>query len=211
MLASVNMLLERYGVVSRECAIGEGLPGGYSPYYRVLRALEESGHLRRGHFVAGLTGAQFALPDAVERLRGLRDGNGAAGEATLLNALDPANPWGLLLPWPPLTLAHTRPRRLQGAWLVQVNGRPVLHVSAGARQLLTFAGQDEGALDAGFGALSRLPRGARRRTMVVEFIDGVPARESAFASRLLALGFTPDYGGLMAPPRTWTDAGSGSA
>jgi len=62
-LARAETLLERHGVVSRESARAEEL--AFSPIYKVLRAMEETGRVRRGFFVAGLAGAQFALPGAV--------------------------------------------------------------------------------------------------------------------------------------------------
>ena len=58
-LARAQSLLERYGVVSREVALAEDLPGGWGPVYRVLRSMEEAGRVRRGYFVEGLSGAQF--------------------------------------------------------------------------------------------------------------------------------------------------------
>jgi ATP-dependent Lhr-like helicase len=61
--------LERYGVLTREGALGEGIEGGFAGVYPVLKALEERGQVRRGYFVAGLGAAQFALPGAVDRLR----------------------------------------------------------------------------------------------------------------------------------------------
>ena len=54
-------MLERYGVVSREAVASEGLPGGFTPLYQTYKALEETGRVRRGYFVEGLSGAQFAL------------------------------------------------------------------------------------------------------------------------------------------------------
>ena len=62
-------LLERYGVLTREAALGEGNEGGFAGVYPVLKALEEQGKVRRGYFVAGLGAAQFALSGAVDRLR----------------------------------------------------------------------------------------------------------------------------------------------
>ncbi|MCG6939913.1 MAG: DEAD/DEAH box helicase [Thiohalocapsa sp.] len=104
-LLGVQMLLERYGIVSREAVAAEGLPGGFGPLYRVLKELEQGGQVRRGHFVEGLSGAQFALPGAVERLRAAREDespvDGYGEEAVrILPAADPANPYGALLGWP---------------------------------------------------------------------------------------------------------------
>src|SRR5205823_2908298 len=75
--SEAGVLLQRHGVLTREAVVGEGWPGGFASLYPVLRAMEESGRIRRGYFVEGLGGSQFALPGAVERLRSLRESGGA--------------------------------------------------------------------------------------------------------------------------------------
>ena len=72
-LAWSNVLLERYGIVSREAALAEELPGGFSAIYQVFKTAEEAGRIRRGYFIDGLSGAQFALAGSIDKLRGLRD------------------------------------------------------------------------------------------------------------------------------------------
>jgi ATP-dependent Lhr-like helicase len=72
-LSRARQLLERYGVLTREAALGEGVEGGFAGVYPVLRAMEDKGTVRRGYFVAGLGAAQFALPGAVDRLRSARE------------------------------------------------------------------------------------------------------------------------------------------
>ena len=142
LLARARMLLERYGVVSREAVQAEALPGGFGPVYRVLKDLEEAGRVRRGWFCDGLSGAQFALPGALERLRAARleeapaDGYGSDQVRTLA-AIDPANPYGALVPWPSAA-GGTSPRRSIGAWAILVAGAPVVFVAPGGRQILTF-------------------------------------------------------------------------
>jgi len=95
--ARALMLLERHGLVSREAASLEALPGGFSAVYPVLRAMEDAGKVRRGYFVEGIGGAQFAFPGAVDRLRGLRV-PAREPQVTLMSAVDPANPYGWILP-----------------------------------------------------------------------------------------------------------------
>jgi len=102
-------LLDRHGVLTREAVRGEGHPGGFAGVYPVLRAMEESGRCRRGYFVAGLGGAQFALPGAVDRLRS--DRRDRSTTPLILAATDPANAYGLSLPWPQRPGAETRPQR----------------------------------------------------------------------------------------------------
>ena len=92
-------LLNRYGVLTREAVAAENIPGGFSAVYDVLKALEESGRIRRGYFVAGLGATQFALPAAVDLLRQLRTEPPAEKpEFVQLAATDPSNPYGSVLP-----------------------------------------------------------------------------------------------------------------
>ena len=92
--ARALQMAERYGVLTREAALGEGAEGGFAGLYPMLKLLEERGQLRRGYFVAGLGAAQFALPGAVDRLRAARDVN---DQPLVLAATDPANPFGASL------------------------------------------------------------------------------------------------------------------
>jgi ATP-dependent Lhr-like helicase len=134
--ALAGVLLERHGVLTREAVRGEGVPGGFAAVYPVLRAMEEAGRIRRGYFVAGLGGAQFALPGAVDRLRSFRDPPRPA-RATLLAATDPANPYGLALPWP-----VKGPQRAAGAHVVLIDGEAALYVEKGGRGLVALRACD---------------------------------------------------------------------
>jgi ATP-dependent Lhr-like helicase len=97
--ARTRQLLERHGVLTREAAHAEGLDGGFSAIYPILKALEDAGKVRRGYFVAGRGATQFALPGALDRLRALREPE-EEPRAVVLAATDPANPYGTALPWP---------------------------------------------------------------------------------------------------------------
>ncbi len=183
--ARVMTLLERYGLVSRAAAQFEEIPGGYGSIYPVLREMEERGRLRRGHFVEGLSGLQFALAGAIERLRAHRQ---APGETRALLAVDPANPYGAILPWPE-TSHGGRPRRVPGAWVILHEGRLALYMEKGGRTLLTF-----GALEAPevarsvLEALMRLPR-RRPHRLRIAAIDDRPSVESPLFELLRELGF----------------------
>jgi ATP-dependent Lhr-like helicase len=195
-------LLERYGVVSREAAAAEGLAGGFAALSPVYRALEDAGKVRRGHFVEGLTGAQFALAGAVDRLRAARD----AEDVVVLAAVDPANPYGALVPWPTAPelggdgQAGT-PRRGAGARIVLVRGAPVLYVERGGRRLRVFVA-DAKVLGQAVEALGRaLGEGAaRRRALRVENVNGVPALRSDLAGGLREAGFRPEPNALVLDP-----------
>lgn len=209
-VARATMLLERYGIVSREAAQAEELPGGFATLYRTLKAMEEAGRVRRGYFVEGLSGAQFALAGAVDRLRGVRHeespGTYREEDVLVLAAVDPANPYGALLPWPPAARADAGgPRRVPDAWIILVAGALALYCAPGGRQLLTFAppGADGDILAAAFRALHRLPRAGRRRLLLIERIDGVPVYESPYVELLRRSGFESDYKGMVAAQGNW--------
>ena len=147
-------LLNRYGVLLRECVAAENIPGGFSAIYPVLKALEESGRIRRGYFVAGLGATQFALPAAVDLLRSLRNApqipESGKMEFVLLAATDPANPYGSTLKWPDLPVeaedTESAPRQLTRAAYAQVvlcAGRLVAWLRRGNPNLLVFLPADE--------------------------------------------------------------------
>jgi ATP-dependent Lhr-like helicase len=176
--------------VTREAVVAEGIPGGYAGVYAVLRALEESGKVRRGYFVDGLGAAQFALPGAVDRIRELRDAP-ADASAHVLGAADPAQPYGAALAWPENA---GRPARVSGAYVVLANGNAAAYLERGARTLLTFpAGSGGSWVD----ALASLVKDGRLRRIELARIDGAPAAESPFAEALRTAGFVDGYRGLV--------------
>jgi ATP-dependent Lhr-like helicase len=120
-----ELLLERYGIVTREHVLAEGIPGGFALLYDSFAALETLGVCRRGYFVEGLGGAQFALPGAVERLRSQRTVEDAP--PVVLAATDPAQAYGAALPWPRREGARG-PQRVAGAHVVLVGAEPVAYV-----------------------------------------------------------------------------------
>jgi ATP-dependent Lhr-like helicase len=197
----VLSLLERHAIVSRESLEGEAIAGGFGAIYPVLREMEEAGRVRRGHFCAGASSAQFALPGVVDRLRAFR-GRPASPQAVLLASLDPAQPYGAQIPWP--ALRSGRARRAVGTAVVLVDGAPVLFVERGGRSLLSFADAFSDALDdavgdaRGLAALSALAVGAGRlgvKRLSIEQVDGAPAREASFAALFERAGFRVGYRG----------------
>jgi ATP-dependent Lhr-like helicase len=192
-----QVLLERYGVVSRETALAEDLPGGFKTIYGVLKAMEEAGRVRRGYFVEGLSATQFAFPGAVERIRASRSDEMARDEH-LLSAVDPANPWGSLLSWPESNRPKTqRPRRIPGAWILVVNGQPVFWTHPKGRTLLSFeAMKDNDTSLRAVEALMELSR-RKRSSLRLARIDGEPATESRYSERFREAGFFTDYHDLV--------------
>jgi ATP-dependent Lhr-like helicase len=202
--ARAQVLLERYGVVSREAVTAEGWLGGFAALSPVLRAMEDAGRIRRGYFVDGLTGAQFAHPGAVDRLRAARDADDQDAPVLSLAAVDPANPYGALLPWPRAAGAATDdgaapPRRVAGARVVLVRGSLVLHVEKGGRSLRTFT-DDPALLTAAIDGLRQLAERRRPRQLRIETIDGVPALRSGLLALLRAGGIRMEPGGLVLDP-----------
>ena len=133
--ALTQQLLTRHGVVARDVTAIEPVPGGFSTIYPVLRRLEDTGRVRRGYFVAGLGGAQFAEPGAVDLLRAERDPSATPAVVTLA-ATDPANPYGALVEWPAWGGSALKASRVAGARVVLVDGHAVCWIGRGDRQLL---------------------------------------------------------------------------
>ncbi|MBI2833462.1 MAG: DEAD/DEAH box helicase [Acidobacteria bacterium] len=199
-----QQLLSRYGVVSREVASAEWIPGGFGAIYEVLRALEEGGKIRRGYFVSGVAATQFAEPAAVDLLRAMRD-EPALPERLTLAATDPANPYGAILKWPTVEGprdAQRGPTRSVGATVVLVNGALVGFVSRGGRQLLAFLPEDEPkrstyarGLASALAEIARQGEG-RQGGLLISEINGAPAADHPLAPFLLGEGFTPSTMGF---------------
>ena len=187
--ARVDQLLARHGILVREAVLAEGLPGGFAGAYPILSAMEDVGRVRRGYFVEGLGGSQFALPGAVERLRI----GATTGTVTVLAAADPANPYGAALAWPQHA-AH--PGRTAGAYVVLVDGRLAAFVERGGRSVSSYS-EEPDDIRAAAAALADLAR-TRLRRMVVTTIDGADPATTALGRALVAVGFAPSYRGLAA-------------
>jgi ATP-dependent Lhr-like helicase len=190
--ALAELLLERYGIVTRETVLAEGIPGGFAGLYGELTNLETLGTARRGYFVEGLGGAQFALPAAIERLRGLRSDEPAP--AQVLAATDPANPYGATLPWPKRD-DNRRPSRVPGAHVVTIDAEPVLYVERGGKGLITLAdplspdGTPAAWLHDALTALADHVRRGRLKRLALERLDGDPIVGSPYEPLLIEIGF----------------------
>ncbi len=191
--AWASTLLDRHGLVARETAAVEALGGGFSSVYRVLRSMEDAGKVRRGYFVEGLGGAQFAYPGLVDRLRGIRDEEGDEA-VVVLAASDPSNPYGWLLPWPEPTDSRGRPpTRSTGAVVVLAGGAPVLFLDRKGRRLRTFATASKEAVARAVPALRQVARRHPRGVISLEEVDGQPAFRSSLKPVLVKAGYVPDY------------------
>ena len=203
MRALSELLLERHGIVTREAVLAEGIPGGFAGLYSELANLETLGTARRGYFVEGLGGAQFALPAAIERLRGLRSDDPAG--PLVLAATDPANPYGATLPWPkredddrksplgagqdPALARGRRPARVPGAFVVTLDAEPVLYVERGGKGLLALKEPRDDWLRPALEALADEVRRGRVPRLGIERFDGEPVVGSEAGALLIELGF----------------------
>jgi len=184
--SEAGVLLQRHGVLTRDAVVGEGWAGGFASLYPVLRAMEESGRIRRGYFVEGLGGSQFALAGAVDRLRSMRD---APARIVALAATDPANAYGAILSWP---ASDGRMARAAGAYCVLDSGRLVLYLEKGGRSLLT-QGQ---VMVEHLQALIALATAVGK--VELQRVDGAPVSDSRLAPLLREAGFSSTHRGLVA-------------
>jgi ATP-dependent Lhr-like helicase len=200
-------LLNRYGVLMREFVGAENVPGGFSAVYDVLKALEESGRIRRGYFVAGLGATQFALPAAVDLLRQLRnEPPQEKPEFVQLAATDPANPYGSVLRWPDLPVAEedseSAPRILTRAAYAEVvlrNGQLVAWLRRGNPNMLVFLPAEEPERSQAAAGLAHFlcARGQERmrasshQGALITTINGQPVAAHPMASFLMDAGFHP--------------------
>jgi len=185
MRAQAELMLERYGIVTRETVLAEGVPGGFSSLYGELSNLEILGTANRGYFVSGLGGAQFALPGAVERLRSLPR---VDAEYLVLAATDPANPYGASLPWPKRDEGR-RPARTAGAYLLMRNGAPLLYVERGGRGILRLLPIEGDELLEAVTHLVEVARSGVIPKLSIERVDGQPVIGSGFEPTLIEAGF----------------------
>ena len=196
--AMAEQLLARYGLVTREVAQAEGLPGGFGAVAQVLRALEDAGRIRRGYFVAGVGAAQYVLPPVVDLLRSLRTPP-EVPEVVTLAAADPANPYGTLLRWPEQGEGvQARPARAAGAHVVLVDGAPAAWLGRGGRQGWVWLPDGEPdrtrvarAVAQAFAGLGRAARSGPHGGLLIAELDGRPAAEHPLALHLTEAGFIP--------------------
>ncbi len=198
-------LLSRYGILTRESVAAENIPGGFSAVYDVLKALEESGRIRRGYFVAGLGATQFALPAAIDLLRQLRtEPPVEKPEFVQLAATDPANPYGSVLRWPDLPPmdddSETAPRMLTRAAYAEVilrNGQLIAWLRRNNPNLLVFLPADEPERSQVAAGLAHFlcergqnrMAGGRHLGVLITTINGQPVGAHFMARFLMDAGF----------------------
>ncbi len=192
--AQAELLVDRYGIVTRGSVVAEDLPGGFAAAYRVLSAFEEAGQLRRGYFVEGLGASQFGERGAIDRLRSVSRPDAPVGGTLVLAATDPANPYGAALPWPsrsePDEGRGHQPGRKAGALVVLDEGALALYVERGGRTLLSWT-EDSAVLARAARALADAVHAGALGKLTVEKIDGagVLGSDHPLADAMAEAGF----------------------
>jgi ATP-dependent Lhr-like helicase len=197
--ALAQTLLARHGVVTREAVHAEEIPGGFAAVYPVLKAMEDAGRARRGYFVEGLGGAQFAVPGAEERLRSFREEE-REPRTLVLAATDPANPYGATLPWPRGD-GEGRAQRAAGAQVVLHDGALLAWLGRGEHNLHAFLPAEEPARTRSARALARALAAqveeGRRKALLIARVDGEDVNASPLAPGLRESGFTAGTKGYL--------------
>jgi ATP-dependent Lhr-like helicase len=196
-LAWAGCLLERFGVLCRETAALDAWAPPWRELAPVLAAAELRGELRRGYFVEGLSGVQYALPEAADELARLAAGPPADAPPVLMASLDPANLYGSGAPLdiPLLEGGTARLTRAAANELVLIGGRPVLIIEGHGRRLTGLASASEAELRSALALLPTLA-GPSRRVLKVETYNLAPALASPAAPWLADLGFVRDPPGM---------------
>ncbi|MGB3736257.1 MAG: DEAD/DEAH box helicase [Ilumatobacter sp.] len=199
--AQALQLVERYGVVTREGVLAEGITGGFTNVYGVLKVLEERGQVRRGYFVDGLGAAQFAVPGAVDRLRAARETPDPllhpedVPDPVVLATTDPANAYGATLPWPE---SAGRPARNVSSVVVLRAGKLLAWFDKRGHHLVTFP---DTLVDTSWAAalMALVPNG-RMKAIEIRKVNGDtltgPDAPEGFVEILRAAGFADGYRGM---------------
>jgi ATP-dependent Lhr-like helicase len=199
--------LDRYGIVAREfCKREDLLP--WPLIAMELQRMEMRGEVRKGYFVEGLSGMQYALPAAVDELQRTRGASDADVPPLLLNACDPANPYGpgLELPLRGNTAVDSESggpgfARIPGNYVVFHRGVPVLLLAHYGKKIWTLAEADAHVIHDAlriFVDMIRLPDHLRPfNDITIEHCDTLRTRESPFEPVLRSLGFRAERNQTM--------------
>ena len=191
-----RQLLARHGIVTRASLEREEGPWVWAEISRQLMLMEMRGEVRRGYFVEGLPGIQYAMPDAVAKLRSWSARvDTDAPSLILINACDPASLYtagmGISAGGDPQARSDelTRMSQLPGNYLVISRGRPVLGIANGGERILTQGDLDDALVKEGLNLfLERVTSGDEYRVAISEW-NGEPVLSSPAQRVLASLGF----------------------
>jgi ATP-dependent Lhr-like helicase len=202
--AMSEALLDTFGIVTRHAVQTKPVPGGFAAVYRALAVQEEVGAVRRGWFVDGLGGAQFALPEAVDRLRAVRDpSTNASAPVVVLRTNDPAQPYGAILPWPDHEVEGvSTPRRDATSYAVLRDGDLLATVSPSSRKLVLYDRESVVAIGA---ALAEVLAARRIDRLAIEQVNDGPV-DAKTVQAFADTGFVRTPRGLRATTTTVGEA-----
>ena len=187
--AQARRLLERYGIVAREFLQREET-FSWPLIALEFQRMEMRGEIRRGYFVEGLSGMQYALPAAVEELRRIKSSPGA--KVVLVNSCDPGNLYGTRIEW----TGGDRSPRIPANFLAYAAGRPFLIIEGEGSRIRTLGRPEtEQVIEAlrQFLSLTRLPEALHPiRAVVIEQWDGERPGSTSWTGVLRELGFHGD-------------------
>ncbi|UCH21222.1 MAG: hypothetical protein JSU83_22415 [Deltaproteobacteria bacterium] len=195
-VAQARLLLQRYGILVKEFYRREF---GLLPWYTIfqcLKRLEWQGEIRRGYFVEGLSGVQFALPEALDLLEKIHNEQLSTGDQpVLLSSLDPALPYGGMVDWE-LTDTTGDPLKIirsPSNHLAFLDGRPVLYAENFFQRLSSIADMQDNdfAITARlFGDWLKLPSLLRPKNRIeISQIDHQGAATHKLVKQFLKLGY----------------------
>ncbi len=197
LLAWAAMLLDRYGVITREILNLEPWAPAWSDLVPLLSRAEWRGEIRRGFFVEGLSGVQYATDEAATELVRLSAAAEEPDPLVWVLTTDPANLYGSGAPLDIELLGGGTARlpRLPGNSLVLRRGRPVLIIESYAKRLTALPSATQSDIHSALNFLTNLT-GPARRVLKVETYNGSAVIDSVAAPRLAELGFVRDYPGM---------------
>jgi ATP-dependent Lhr-like helicase len=197
LLAWISALLDRYGILTRDLVAIDPWAPPWAEIYPLLARAELRGELRRGYFVEGLSGVQYADEQAAEALARLAATPVRDDQDVLLAAGDPANLYGSGAPLdiPLLDGGNARLSRIPGNYLVLRSGRPVLVIEGGGKRLTGLASASQSEIQAALRRVVELSR-SQRQVLKIDTYNGEPALSSIAAPFLAELGFVRDYPGM---------------
>ncbi|HUI65903.1 MAG TPA: crosslink repair DNA glycosylase YcaQ family protein [Bacteroidota bacterium] len=197
--AQAIQLLDRYGILAREFHRREEL----LPWVQIashLQRMELRGEIRRGYFVEGLSGMQYALPAAIEELRRARSEK-PGGEIVLVNACDPANPYGAGFEFASAQSGMEKIPRAPSTYVAFSGGRPLLVFESFGARIRSVGSGDRAEIRealARFVSLLKLPERIRPfKEIVVEYCNDERPSDNVLGDELRALGFIRDSNQTM--------------
>ncbi len=201
-MRQAEQLLLRYGIVAREIAKREENLLSWPLLALEFQKMELRGEIRRGYFVEGLSGMQFALPAAVDMLRSIGSERSNANDERVLvvNACDPANPYGLGIDAGGQgSSSGIRISRLPLNHFVFDKGNPILWIESFGSRITTLSETTPEIFRESLRQFVEYLRSSHRSKseIILEFCNGVRPTASPLAETLRSVGFYRDHSQTM--------------